>query len=201
MGRPLKFATVEELEKRIEAYFRDCDREEDTRVFAHGKELLEKLPYIDEKTNKRRVRNRIVCDRCRRDFSDTGCRLVSGSLKLRKPYTITGLAVALDTSRQTLLNYEIRPEFFDTIKRAKQRIEYFAEESLFDRDRPTKGVIFSLSNNSEGWADRMETKVTVEKDPVEGLAEALFAKAGGARDTVADAPPARPDPAPTGETA
>ena len=45
IGRPLKFESVEELEKRIEAYFKECDREEDTRVFKHGKEkkLLQKI--------------------------------------------------------------------------------------------------------------------------------------------------------------
>ena len=38
-----------------------------------------------------------------------------------RPYTVSGLAYALGTNRQTLLNYEENEEFFDTIKRAKAR--------------------------------------------------------------------------------
>ena len=34
-----------------------------------------------------------------------------------RPYTISGLALFLDTSRRTLLNYEKRQEYFHTIKR------------------------------------------------------------------------------------
>ena len=40
------------------------------------------------------------------------------------PYTVAGLALALDfTSRQSLLNYSDLPEFMDIITRAKLRIE------------------------------------------------------------------------------
>ena len=42
--------------------------------------------------------------------------------------TISGLAVALDTSRRTLVNYEEKEEFFHTIKEAKQFIESVIEE-------------------------------------------------------------------------
>jgi len=37
-----------------------------------------------------------------------------------------------DTSRQALLDYAEKDELFHTIKRVKQRIESYAEESLFD---------------------------------------------------------------------
>jgi hypothetical protein len=37
-----------------------------------------------------------------------------------KPYTITGLAIALDTDRKTLINYGEKEEFFHTIKKVKQ---------------------------------------------------------------------------------
>src|SRR4051794_38097416 len=121
IGRPLKFASVEDLEKRIEAYFKECDRQEDTRVFAHGPELLQKVPEI--KKGKRVVSKRIVCSRCLQDLWQRGCTVVSGELKLRRPYTVTGLAVWLDTSRQTLLEYEGEvpgrekdPAFADTIR-------------------------------------------------------------------------------------
>jgi hypothetical protein len=69
-----------------------------------------------------------------------------------KPYTISGLAYYLDTNRQTLLNYEGRDEFFDTITRAKARIEAFVEESLWQPKIAT-GVMFNLKNNF-GWQDK-----------------------------------------------
>jgi len=65
------------------------------------------------------------------------------------PYTITGLALALKTSRETLCNYEDRPEFFDTIKQAKLRVENYAEQQLFTGK--ATGPIFALKNH--GWKD------------------------------------------------
>jgi hypothetical protein len=72
-----------------------------------------------------------------------------------RPITITGLAVALDTSRQTLLNYNDKDEYFDTIKKAKQKIENFAEEKLFGNN--VAGVIFNMKNNWS-WKDTQEIK-------------------------------------------
>lgn len=70
-----------------------------------------------------------------------------------KPFTISGLADALDMSRQSLLNYSNKEEFFDTIMRAKRKCEVYAEEMLFDKNS-TNGAKFSLANNFEGWKDR-----------------------------------------------
>lgn len=70
-----------------------------------------------------------------------------------KPPTVTGLALALGfTSRQALLNYQDRIEFFDTISIAKARIEEYTEARLFDRDG-VNGAKFSLTNNFKGWKD------------------------------------------------
>lgn len=67
------------------------------------------------------------------------------------PPTVTGLALAIGfTSRQALLNYQAKPEFVDTITRAKARVEQYAEERLFDRDG-SNGAQFSLRNNFKGW--------------------------------------------------
>lgn len=78
----------------------------------------------------------------------------------RRPYTITGLALALGfNSRQALLNYEGRPEFNDTIKRAKARVERYAEERLYDNNG-ANGAKFSLANNFKGWTE----KQTIEAD-------------------------------------
>ena len=84
-----------------------------------------------------------------------------------KPYTITGLALALDTCRDTLLEYENRDKFADTIKKAKMKIHNYAEEACFFAKNPA-GIIFNLKNNW-GWKDKTETEVTVNT----GLAERL----------------------------
>lgn len=77
-----------------------------------------------------------------------------------KPYTICGLALALDLDRKSLLNYSEDEEFFHTIKKAKQKIEVFAEEQLYN-GKATAGVIFNLKNNY-GWKDKTEQELTVD---------------------------------------
>lgn len=67
-------------------------------------------------------------------------------------WTITGLAVALNTSRQTLMNYENRDAFFDAVKAVKDKIEMSYEIGL--RKRGGAGDIFGLKNFN--WTDRHE---------------------------------------------
>lgn len=67
-----------------------------------------------------------------------------------KPPTVTGLALALGfTGRQALLDYQGRPEFADTVTRAKARCEEYAERRLYDKDG-ANGAKFSLGCNF-GW--------------------------------------------------
>ena len=80
-----------------------------------------------------------------------------------KPYTVSGLAYALGTNRQTLINYEDKKEFVDTIKSAKAKIERFNEEMLYSKDVSTTGVIFNLKNNY-GWKDKQEIEAEVNSD-------------------------------------
>ena len=60
----------------------------DNRVFSHDE--------IITKGKQSRV-----CYNCGRPEKSKGCLWVSGNLKRRRPYTVTGLAVWLNTSRQT----------------------------------------------------------------------------------------------------
>lgn len=78
-----------------------------------------------------------------------------------KPPTITGLALALGfTGRQALLDYQARPEFADTVTRAKARCEEYAEMRLYDKDG-ANGAKFSLGCNF-GWREVNETKLTTD---------------------------------------
>lgn len=84
----------------------------------------------------------------------------------QKPLTVTGLALALGfNSRQTLLNYQDKEEFMDTITRAKTRIEQYAEERLFDKDG-ANGAKFSLANNFEGWKEKQHIDADVNGNAV-----------------------------------
>ncbi len=92
-----------------------------------------------------------------------------------RPLTITGLAYALGfTSRQALLNYQGKPEFVDTITRAKLYIEQYTEERLFDAG--SNGARFSLTNNFSGWAEKREETVTAAIAPYEELLKEVTGK-------------------------
>ncbi|WP_368658667.1 terminase small subunit [Metabacillus halosaccharovorans] len=76
--------------------------------------------------------------------------------KKEDPYTITGLALALNTSRQTLLDYQDKSdEYFDTLKKAKTKCENYAEKHLFKGKNGVVGAIFNLKNNYS-WVDKQE---------------------------------------------
>lgn len=71
-----------------------------------------------------------------------------------RPPTVTGLALALGFStRLSLLNYQGKKEFMNTITRAKSMVEAYAEERLFDKDG-SNGARFSLINNFRGWTEK-----------------------------------------------
>lgn len=81
-----------------------------------------------------------------------------------KPLTMTGLALAIGfNSRTTLLNYQGKPEFMNTITRAKAKVEQYAEERLFDKDG-ANGAKFSLANNFEGWSEKQRIEADVNND-------------------------------------
>ena len=71
-------------------------------------------------------------------------------------WTITGLALALDTNRETLVRYGKKTRFYDTIKRIKTKVENSYEKSL--RVRGTAGDIFALKNF--GWSDKQEMEMS-----------------------------------------
>lgn len=91
----------------------------------------------------------------------------NGEMIQKKPYTISGLALHLDTTRDTLLHYERDnpdfSDFFDTIKKAKQKCETYVEEYLFT-GKNTAGAIFNLKNNYKGWKDQQDIEMNLKKD-------------------------------------
>jgi hypothetical protein len=141
-GRPLKFKSVEELQEKIDAYFVDCDpHAEQYEVYEYQKDLDGK------------------------DMRDEEMMLVKKwHITPQIPYTITGLALALDTTRETLLDYEERDEFSDTIKKAKMKCQNYTELQLFKNN--ATGPIFSLKNNYN-WRDKTEQDITSGGDKIQ----------------------------------
>lgn len=85
-----------------------------------------------------------------------------------EPYTVTGLCLALDISRETLSQYLKDSEFSDTIKKAKLRVENYLEKHLII-DSSTTGIIFNLKNNF-GWTDKQQVEHSGNiNNPFEGL--------------------------------
>lgn len=70
--------------------------------------------------------------------------------------TVNGLALALGfNSRQSLLNYADKPEFVDTVKGIRTRLEAQWEQRLAGGN--AAGTIFWLKN--QGWSDRQDLNV------------------------------------------
>lgn len=80
---------------------------------------------------------------------------------------ITGLALFLGfNSRQTLINYNEREEFVDTIKKAKMRVELAYEKRLIARGNGWD--VFALKNFD--WTDKQEIdqrNLNIETTPTE----------------------------------
>ena len=85
-----------------------------------------------------------------------------------KPYTMSGLAYYLEVSRQTLVNYSNQDQFFDTIKKARDRVQMQLEENALSNKANPTFTIFNLKNNFD-WKDSNEVKTNVEITKVDEL--------------------------------
>lgn len=142
MGRPLTFDTPKELQRKVDAYFRLCDPHIIT---------AKKLEYPQKALDN----GKMVTDH------EAEPRIVKyKTMSEQQPYTITGLALYLKTSRQTLLDYQGRKDFSDIIKEAKLRCENYAETLLYSGKNVT-GSIFNLKNNYN-WSDSKKIDGTLD---------------------------------------
>lgn len=74
------------------------------------------------------------------------------------PYTMTGLALALDIDRKTLYRYSNDESFAPLIKKAKAKVEeQLVTNALMGKTNPTF-TIFNLKNNFD-WVDKQEKQV------------------------------------------
>lgn len=93
------------------------------------------------------------------DIYDQAEEYFSTCKAINEPFTVTGLAMALGTWRDVLMDYEdgvYGPEFSEAIKHVKLRVENGYELRLFCAN-PT-GAIFGLKNM--GWRDTQEHELS-----------------------------------------
>jgi len=125
-GRPAVFTTVEDFDKKVEEYYE--------YIKGESKEM----PYT------KKLKDGSI---------ETGTNLVW--IREPEPPSITGLALFLGfESRQSLYDYEDKPEFSYSIKRAKLRVEKNYEKYLLSQS--ATGAIFALKNF--GWADKQQVE-------------------------------------------
>jgi len=79
-----------------------------------------------------------------------------------KPFHLSGLALALGTTRTTLVNYSEKGEFLAVIKRARTIAEAAVEDRLFSKASPV-GAIF-VAKNGYGWKDKHEIEMSGSVD-------------------------------------
>lgn len=93
--------------------------------------------------------------------------------KIRAPLTITGLALALNMSRQCLNEYGKQDKFYDTVKKAKQIVEEFNEQRLHTSQ--SAGAIFNLTANFD-WKNSFGNRVPTEINDTLNKIEELLKK-------------------------
>ena len=81
-----------------------------------------------------------------------------------KPYTFLGLCLWLDCDRQVIRDIcnNKSDEFFTIFRRAREVVELYAEQKLFENRNPA-GIIFNLCNVSkQNWVNSQKTESSVE---------------------------------------
>jgi hypothetical protein len=82
----------------------------------------------------------------------------------RFDFTITGLCLELGfCSRQSFYDYEEKPNFSYTIKKARLHIERAYEAKLSGKE--VGGAIFALKNL--GWKDKTQVDQTIHTEPIQ----------------------------------
>ena len=84
-----------------------------------------------------------------------------------RPLTIAGLGAYLGVSRQTIYNYSYNDEFFDIIKKARDKIMASLEETAIIKGNA--GTIFVMKQY--GYTDRQEVALDSTKEAVDAIKE------------------------------
>lgn len=136
VGRPRKYKTIEELQKQIQYYFDSITR--DTyRVIRKNIGTDDEPEYIDE------------------PYLNNAREQVIYTEFIKQP-SVIGLCLFLNISRDTLIEYEKKEIFVDTIREARRIIVEQKLEMLPTMKNP-RGLMFDLSANY-GMHEKTEVK-------------------------------------------
>lgn len=81
--------------------------------------------------------------------------------ELGEPITVSGICLALDTSRQLLVEYGVKPEYGDIVKRAKLEVANYVESGILKNKINAIAGIFHLTNlDPENWKQKQEVTHT-----------------------------------------
>ena len=173
-GRPPTWDTPEQLQKLIDEYFLSC--------LSPIMENIENPEYDAEKA-KEYGEDYDISKKIRVQKTDGAGNPIYEQIE---PFTITGLARSIGTSRNTLLEYEkelltsmdenLRKQFAHTIKEAKRVVEEYLEKYMYTGKNQTSAIF--VAKNNFGWIDRRETDLTTKGDKLEGNV-ITFAKQDG----------------------
>jgi len=110
----------------------------------------------EKRKDKKAVKKRRSVGRPRKYTASQAQKLIDNYFQTcsdtKKPFSITGLALALDTSRKVLCEWTERgDDLGNAVKKAKDRVENYVEELLLTSSHAA-GSIFWLKNF--GWTDR-----------------------------------------------
>lgn len=138
------------------------------------------LKFYDENIDNDRLKKEYLeaNSRCKYKTSEELVNVITEYFKNcdkhRKPYTISGLALYIGLSTETLRRYEKEygdTEYADIIKRAKQTVEVYTAEATFD-NKKFQGAKFNLQNNF-GWSDKQDTNISGEISEIVKLEDVL----------------------------
>lgn len=135
-GRPREYATPEELEEAVEAYFDGITR------------TVNVVELVD---SGRRDDNGHVVYEPVQIKNDNGELIRKTEYVL--PPTVTDLCLCLGITRQTWANYSHREGYRRVTERAKTRMMGYLERELLTRTKGIQGVIFNLEHNHD-WKEK-----------------------------------------------
>lgn len=131
------------------------------RMKANGKFAVGKPPrYTPEEVKEKIDQYFKDCDNQTKEVVTKDGAVIT--VKAPTPYTVTGIAIALDVHRDTLHGWSKGGEFADLIKKAKEKVENnLVIRGLENLNNPTV-TIFSLKNWFK-WKDKQEVHQKVEQ--------------------------------------
>lgn len=138
------------------------------------------MKFYDENIDKEKLKQEYLKanSRCKYKTPEELVEIITDYFKncekKRRPYTISGLALHIGLSTETLRRYEKEygdTEYADIIKRAKQTVEVYTAEATFD-NKKFQGAKFNLQNNF-GWSDKQDTNLSGEITEIIKLEDVL----------------------------